>query len=179
MLETIGEALLPMVDTLLLGFLAAWRGDFGPKDAAILNRMVLNYAVPMMLFAGTVSRGDWTPRGCQSVSSPPPSDSFSRISSAKVLAPSAGPSAREPCRPGWRTARGTRRAACHKQRPYLFAVDLGVRLNRAALRAGLQRRDLGPELRAQRRAVAMEPDWPRIQWAAIRISRSALGWITT
>jgi malonate transporter and related proteins len=58
MLETIVEALLPMVVTFLLGFVAAWRGDFGPKDAAILNRMVLLYAVPLMLFAGTVS----TPR---------------------------------------------------------------------------------------------------------------------
>ncbi len=58
MLETIVEAILPMVVTFLLGFVAAFRGDFGPKDAAILNRMVLLYAVPLMLFAGTVS----TPR---------------------------------------------------------------------------------------------------------------------
>ena len=58
MLETIVDALLPMVVTFLLGFVAAWRGDFGPKDAAILNRMVLLYAVPLLLFAGTVS----TPR---------------------------------------------------------------------------------------------------------------------
>jgi predicted permease len=58
MLETILGALLPMVITFLLGFLAARRRDFAPKDAAILNRMVLRYAVPLMLFAGTVS----TPR---------------------------------------------------------------------------------------------------------------------
>jgi malonate transporter and related proteins len=58
MVETIVEAILPMVVTFLLGFVAAFRGDFGPKDAAILNRMVLLYAVPLMLFAGTVS----TPR---------------------------------------------------------------------------------------------------------------------
>jgi malonate transporter len=58
MLESILGALLPMVVTFLLGFVAAWRGDFGPKDAAILNRMVLLYAVPLLLFAGTVS----TPR---------------------------------------------------------------------------------------------------------------------
>jgi hypothetical protein len=44
-----------MVVTLLLGFVAAWRRDFGPKDASILNRMVLVYAVPLALFAGTVS----------------------------------------------------------------------------------------------------------------------------
>ncbi len=58
MLDVILGALLPMVVTFLLGFVAAWRCDFGPKDAAILNRMVLVYAVPLMLFAGTVS----TPR---------------------------------------------------------------------------------------------------------------------
>jgi len=54
MLDTILGALLPMVVTFLLGFVAAWRRDFGPKDAAILNRMVLRYSVPLMLFAGTV-----------------------------------------------------------------------------------------------------------------------------
>jgi malonate transporter and related proteins len=58
MLDTILGALLPMVVTFLLGFVAAWHRDFGPKDASILNRMVLRYAVPLMLFAGTVS----TPR---------------------------------------------------------------------------------------------------------------------
>jgi malonate transporter and related proteins len=56
--ETIVESLPPMVVTFLLGFVAAWRGDFGPKDAAILNRMVLLYTVPLLLFVGTVS----TPR---------------------------------------------------------------------------------------------------------------------
>jgi malonate transporter len=55
MLDTILGALLPMVVTFLLGFVAAWRRDFGPKDASILNRMVLVYAVPLALFAGTVS----------------------------------------------------------------------------------------------------------------------------
>jgi len=55
MLETILGALLPMVATFLIGFVAAWRHDFGPKDAPILNRMVLTYAVPLALFAGTVT----------------------------------------------------------------------------------------------------------------------------
>jgi malonate transporter and related proteins len=44
-----------MVVTVLLGFVAAWHHDFGPKDAPILNRMVLVYAVPLALFAGTVT----------------------------------------------------------------------------------------------------------------------------
>jgi len=57
-LNTILGALLPMVVTFLLGFVAAWHHDFVTKDAAILNRMVLVYAVPLALFAGTVS----TPR---------------------------------------------------------------------------------------------------------------------
>jgi malonate transporter len=55
MLDTILGALLPMVVTFLLGFVAAWRHDFALKDASILNRMVLLYAVPLTLFAGTVS----------------------------------------------------------------------------------------------------------------------------
>jgi predicted permease len=58
MLNTILNALLPMVVTFLLGFVAAWHHDFGPKDASILNRMVLRYTVPLVLFVGTVS----TPR---------------------------------------------------------------------------------------------------------------------
>ena len=44
-----------MVVTVLLGFVAAWHHDFGSKDAPILNRMVLVYAVPLALFAGTVT----------------------------------------------------------------------------------------------------------------------------
>jgi malonate transporter and related proteins len=55
---TILGALAPIVITLLLGFLAAWRRDFGPKEASVLNRMVLLYAVPLALFVGTVG----TPR---------------------------------------------------------------------------------------------------------------------
>lgn len=58
MLNTILGALLPMVVTFLLGFVAAWHHDFVTRDASILNRMVLVYAVPLALFAGTVS----TPR---------------------------------------------------------------------------------------------------------------------
>ena len=54
MLNTILGALLPMVVTFVLGFVAAWRHDFGSKDASTLNRMVLQYAVPLALFAGTV-----------------------------------------------------------------------------------------------------------------------------
>ena len=55
MLDTILSALLPMVFTFVLGFVAARRHDFGSKDASTLNRMVLLYAVPMALFAGTVT----------------------------------------------------------------------------------------------------------------------------
>src|ERR1700747_3341230 len=53
--DTILSALLPMVVTFLLGFVAAWRHDFGSKDAPTLNRMGVLYAVPLALFAGTVS----------------------------------------------------------------------------------------------------------------------------
>jgi malonate transporter and related proteins len=53
-LGTILGALLPMVVSILLGFVAAWRHDFGSEDASTLNRMVLQYAVPLTLFTGTV-----------------------------------------------------------------------------------------------------------------------------
>src|SRR5271155_2080893 len=59
MVETVLTALAPVVVTLLLGFAAACHQDFGVKDAAVLNRMVLLYAVPVTLFVGTVG----TPRG--------------------------------------------------------------------------------------------------------------------
>jgi malonate transporter len=55
MSATVLGAVLPMVVTGLLGFVAAWQHDFGPKDAPILNRMALVYAVPLALFAGTVT----------------------------------------------------------------------------------------------------------------------------
>src|SRR5580658_5412617 len=55
MLATVLGAVLPMIVTVLLGFVAAWHHDFGSKDAPILNRMVLVYAVPLALFAGTVT----------------------------------------------------------------------------------------------------------------------------
>ena len=59
-METVLTALAPVVVTLLLGFVAAWHHDFAAKDAAVLNRMVLLYAVPVALFVGTVgtSRGE-------------------------------------------------------------------------------------------------------------------------
>lgn len=59
MISTVLGALLPIVVTILLGFVAAWHHDFNEKEASTLNRMVLLYAVPMGLFAGTVntSRG--------------------------------------------------------------------------------------------------------------------------
>ena len=58
MVETVLGALAPIVVTLLLGFVAAWRHDFEPAEATVLNRMVLLYAVPIALFVGTIG----TPR---------------------------------------------------------------------------------------------------------------------
>jgi malonate transporter and related proteins len=54
LISTVLGALLPIVVTILLGFVAAWHHDFDAKEASILNRMVLLYAVPMGLFVGTV-----------------------------------------------------------------------------------------------------------------------------
>jgi malonate transporter len=55
MAHTIVGSLLPVVITLLLGFVAARRHDFSQQQAAILNRLALRYALPLMLFVGTVS----------------------------------------------------------------------------------------------------------------------------
>lgn len=52
MFETIIAALLPIVVTLFLGFFAGWHHDFDAKQGAILNRMVMLYALPLTLFAG-------------------------------------------------------------------------------------------------------------------------------
>lgn len=52
MTETIIAALLPIVVTLMLGFLAGWHHDFDAKQGTILNRMVMLYALPLTLFAG-------------------------------------------------------------------------------------------------------------------------------
>jgi malonate transporter len=57
-LTTVIGALLPVIVTLLLGIGAAWHHDFSDKEASALNRMVMLYALPMLLFAGIVA----TPR---------------------------------------------------------------------------------------------------------------------
>lgn len=54
MLDTIIGALLPIVVTLLLGVLAGWHKDFNTEQAALLNRMVMLYALPLNLFSGMV-----------------------------------------------------------------------------------------------------------------------------
>ena len=58
-MTTIINALLPVLVTLLLGYFAAWHHDDDSKAAATLNKMVMTYALPLSLFAGTVtiSRG--------------------------------------------------------------------------------------------------------------------------
>jgi malonate transporter and related proteins len=52
MIENVIGALLPVVVTLLLGFVAGWHHDFDSTHPAILNRMVMLYALPLTLFAG-------------------------------------------------------------------------------------------------------------------------------
>lgn len=52
MYETIITALLPIIVTLMLGYLAGWEREFSQDQAAVLNRMVMNFALPLLLFAG-------------------------------------------------------------------------------------------------------------------------------
>lgn len=54
MIETVIGALLPIVVTLVLGFVAGWHHDFDAKQATVLNRMVMLYALPLSLFAGMI-----------------------------------------------------------------------------------------------------------------------------
>lgn len=65
MISVIIGALLPVVVTLALGMLAGWHRDYGVDAARSLNHMVLVYALPLALFAGTINIpraeliGDW------------------------------------------------------------------------------------------------------------------------
>src|SRR5260221_14523593 len=52
LVQTILSALAPIVFTLLLGFVAAWRHDFGPTEASVLNRMVLWFNLLSRLLNG-------------------------------------------------------------------------------------------------------------------------------
>jgi malonate transporter and related proteins len=54
-LAIIMGALLPIVVILLLGFFSGWHKDFTGDQATILNRMVMLYALPLLLFGSTVS----------------------------------------------------------------------------------------------------------------------------
>ena len=55
MVNVILGALLPVIVTLALGMLAGWRRDQDTGAAEALNRMVLVYALPLALFAGTIT----------------------------------------------------------------------------------------------------------------------------
>lgn len=55
MIEIILFALLPVLVTLGLGMLAGWHRDENVSAAQSLNRMVLVYALPLLLFAGTIT----------------------------------------------------------------------------------------------------------------------------
>jgi predicted permease len=55
MIGLIVGALLPGLVTVLLGYVAAKHHDFDPRDASVLTRMVMTYALPVGIFAGTVA----------------------------------------------------------------------------------------------------------------------------
>jgi malonate transporter and related proteins len=47
--------LLPVIVTLLLGYLAAWYRDQDSTSSHVLNKAVMTYTLPLSLFAGTVT----------------------------------------------------------------------------------------------------------------------------
>jgi malonate transporter len=55
LLATIIGALLPIVVILLLGFFSGWHKDFNVDQATTLNRMVMLYALPLLLFGSTIT----------------------------------------------------------------------------------------------------------------------------
>lgn len=55
MLMTVISALLPIIVTLMMGFIAAWHHDFDAKQATVLSRMVMLYALPVLLFVGILA----------------------------------------------------------------------------------------------------------------------------
>ena len=55
MFTTIIGALLPIVVVLLLGYFSGWHKDFSGDQATTLNRMVMLYSLPLLLFGSTVS----------------------------------------------------------------------------------------------------------------------------
>ncbi len=57
MLSQILSALLPAIITIMLGYFAAWHHDFSQDEVPTLNRMVLNYALPLALFVGVFTAG--------------------------------------------------------------------------------------------------------------------------
>jgi malonate transporter len=65
MISVIIGTLLPVVVTLALGMLAGWHRDYDVDATRSLNHMVLVYALPLALFAGTINIpraeliGDW------------------------------------------------------------------------------------------------------------------------
>lgn len=55
MIVTILSALLPILVALLLGFFAGWRRHFTQDQADAFFRMIMLYALPMLLFAGILN----------------------------------------------------------------------------------------------------------------------------
>ncbi len=47
--------MLPIVVTMLLGFFAGWHQDFDKEQAGVLNKMVLLYALPLILFGSIIT----------------------------------------------------------------------------------------------------------------------------
>lgn len=66
MLGVLAAALAPSLVTVLVGWVAARRHDFAPADAAVLNRMVLTYALPLAIFVDIVR----TPRSALAADAP-------------------------------------------------------------------------------------------------------------
>ena len=54
-MEVVVAAIVPIVLSMLLGYVAGWQHDETPTTAKAINVMVLRYALPLALFAATVA----------------------------------------------------------------------------------------------------------------------------
>lgn len=55
MVKILVGSLLPIIVTLLLGYFAGFKKDFVEQDAAILNKVIMKYSLPLSLFGGIIS----------------------------------------------------------------------------------------------------------------------------
>jgi hypothetical protein len=84
---TILNALVPILVTMAVGLLAAWRRQFGAQQASTINQMVMQYALPFSLFAGMLQASCKQPGAAAEPGTPVHSRTNQRYRPALATAP--------------------------------------------------------------------------------------------